>query len=132
MARAPARPGPGLTSGGSGVRGSGRIAYFKGVWDELRKVIWPTRAELWRMTGVVIITVILFSLLIGGADFGLGYVIKPLYGSSATSSSGSNGAPTVPSAIPSSGASPSATGSPAATPSSSASLSASPSATPTG
>ena len=127
MARAPARPGPGLTSGGSGVRGAGRIAYFKGVWDELRKVIWPTRPELWRMTGVVIITVILFSLLIGGADFALGYVIKPLYGTSASSSSNSGTpATTVPSA------SPSASGSPAASPSASASPGASPSATPTG
>ena len=126
MARAPARPGPGLTSGGSGVRGAGRIAYFKGVWDELRKVIWPTRPELWRMTGVVIITVILFSLLIGGADFALGYVIKPLYGTSASSSNSGTPATTVPSA------SPSASGSPAASPSASASPGASPSATPTG
>src|SRR5487761_1005382 len=97
MARAPARPGPGLTSGGSGVRGAGRI------------------------------TVILFSLLIGGADFALGYVIKPLYGTSASSSSNSGTpATTVPSA------SPSASGSPAASPSASASPGASPSATPTG
>src|SRR5487761_1686712 len=127
MARAPARPGPGLTSGGSGVRGAGRIAHIKGVWDESRKVIWPTRPELWRMTGVVIITVILFSLLIGGADFALGYVIKPLYGTSASSSNNSGTpATTVPSA------SPSASGSPAASPSASASPGASPSATPTG
>jgi hypothetical protein len=31
------------------------------------------------MTGVVVVTVVLFSLLIGGADYALGYAVKPIY-----------------------------------------------------
>jgi preprotein translocase SecE subunit len=56
-----------------------RVGYFKGVWEELRKVIWPTRSELWRMTGIVIATVVIFAALIGGADYGLGLMVKQLY-----------------------------------------------------
>ena len=83
MARTPAKPG--FTPGGSGGRGSGRrFAYFRGVWEELRKVIWPTWPELSRMTGVVVVTVILFSLLIGGADLLLGSAVKQIYSNSMT------------------------------------------------
>ena len=62
-----------------------RVGYLKGVWDELKKVIWPAPQELWRMTGIVIATVIIFSALIGGADYGLSLVVKQLYTQSASS-----------------------------------------------
>ena len=127
MARAPARPG--FSQGGSGGRAPGRFAYFRGVWDELRKVIWPTRTELWRMTGVVVLTVILFSILIGGADYGLGYAVKPIYSGSGTSSSSTTVVPaTTTTATPSPSASASASPSASASASPSASASASPSA----
>jgi len=117
VAKTPARPG--FTSGGSGGRVSGRrFAYFRGVWDELRKVVWPTRDELWRMTGVVVVTVILFSVLVGGADWGLGYAVKPIYNAAATSTSTT---PTVPATV-------TTTPTPSATASPSASATASPSA----
>ena len=113
MAR-PVRPG--FTQGASGGRGSGRrFAYFRGVWDELRKVVWPTRDELWRMTGVVVVTVILFSALIGGADFGLSYAVKPIYGLSNTTTRPPPprppGATTTATPTPSAAASPSASAS---------------------
>ena len=102
-----------MAPGGAGARGvAGRLSYFKSVWEELKKVIWPTRDELWRMTGVVVATVILFGLLIGGTDFGLSLVVKPLYpaGGSSTSSTATPGATTV---IPSASAtSPSAAATP--------------------
>ncbi|MGD0833779.1 MAG: preprotein translocase subunit SecE [Candidatus Dormibacteria bacterium] len=79
MAKAPGRPRQGTGPGGSAPRGAARLGYFKSVWEELKKVIWPTRDELWRMTGVVVATVVLFGLLIGGTDFGLSLVVKPLY-----------------------------------------------------
>ena len=63
------------------------LAYLQGVWDELRKVQWPTREELLRMTGIVIATVILFGVLIGGADYVLSLGVKQLYTSSGTSAS---------------------------------------------
>ena len=113
MAR-PVRPG--LTQGASGGRGSGRrFAYFQGVWDELRKVVWPTRDELWRMTGVVVATVIIFSALIGGADFGLSYAVKPIYGLSNTTTTTTTtptpGATTTATPAPSAAASPSSSAS---------------------
>ena len=117
MARAPARAG--VAAGGSGGRASGRrFAYFRGVWDELRKVVWPTRTELWRMTGVVVVTVILFSLLIGGADYGLGLLVQPILSNSSTTTPSTAAPATVPTATPS------------ASPASSASASASPGASP--
>ena len=63
------------------------LAYFQGVWDELRKVQWPNREELLRMTGIVIATVILFGVLIGGTDYILSLGVKQLYTSSGTSTS---------------------------------------------
>ena len=63
------------------------LAYFQGVWEELRKVQWPTREELLRMTGIVIATVVLFGVLIGGADYILSLGVKQLYTSSGTSTS---------------------------------------------
>ncbi len=59
--------------------------YFRGVWDELRKVQWPTRDELVRMTGIVLATVIIFAVIIGGADYVLSLGVKQLYTSTGTS-----------------------------------------------
>jgi preprotein translocase subunit SecE len=76
MAKVRSAPGgprptrPALPAAGSG--GSGRVGlagYFRGVWEELKKVVWPTRDELLRMTGIVIATVIIFAALVGGADY---------------------------------------------------------------
>jgi len=64
------------------------------------------------MTGVVVVTVVLFSLLIGGADYALGYAVKPIYVQNASTS-------TTSTPVPASTATPSAT----ATPSPSASAS---------
>ncbi len=97
------------------MRGRGLVVYLRGVWDELRKVIWPTRNELWRMTWVVVATVIVFGFLIGGADFGFGALTKPLIETSLPSASSS----VAPAATP--------TPTTALTPSSSPSASSSPS-----
>jgi preprotein translocase subunit SecE len=53
--------------------------YFKEVYLELRKVTWPTRAELLKMTQVVIATVILFACIIGAADLVMSIAVKQLY-----------------------------------------------------
>ena len=82
--RAPLAP----ATGGSGGRSrAGLVEYLRGVWDELRKVVWPTRDELSRMTGIVIATVVLFALLIGGADYVLGLGVKQLYSGAANAAS---------------------------------------------
>ena len=46
--------------------------FLREVYDELRKVVWPTPAELYRYTVVVIVTVVVISGFIGLVDLGLG------------------------------------------------------------
>lgn len=50
--------------------------YFRGVKAELNKVVWPTKEELSRYTGVVIGMSLLTSLII----FGFDVVIKQILG----------------------------------------------------
>ncbi len=56
------RDGPRAQSGGLGQ-------FFRDVYDELRKVVWPTGGELYRYTLVVIVTVIILGVFIGGTDY---------------------------------------------------------------
>jgi preprotein translocase subunit SecE len=35
--------------------------YFKGIRSEVRKVVWPTKKETYRHTGVVLVTCALFA-----------------------------------------------------------------------
>ena len=44
------------------------LAFLRGVIDELRKVVWPTPPELYRYTVVVVVTVLIIALFIGGTD----------------------------------------------------------------
>jgi preprotein translocase subunit SecE len=61
------------------------IRFLREVFDELRKVVWPTWGELYRYTLIVIFTVIVIGAFIGGVDYALGVVAQRLiYG--ATSS----------------------------------------------
>ena len=45
------------------------IAYLNETYDELKKVVWPTRAEVIRLTSVVIIISVAVGVYIGGLDF---------------------------------------------------------------
>jgi preprotein translocase subunit SecE len=55
--------------------------YMSEARFELRKVIWPTRQETIRATGVILAVVVIMSLLLGLIDFILGGGIKLLLGS---------------------------------------------------
>ncbi|HZQ29474.1 MAG TPA: preprotein translocase subunit SecE [Patescibacteria group bacterium] len=44
-------------------------SFFREVLEELRKVVWPTRNEVIRLTSVVIIVSLLVGLFLGGVDF---------------------------------------------------------------
>ena len=60
-------------SGGDSATGSatgGR--FFREVFEELRKVVWPTWGELYRYTLVVIVTVVILGVFIGGVDYLIG------------------------------------------------------------
>ena len=54
--------------------GAGR--FLREVFDELRKVVWPTWGELYRYTLVVIFTVIVLGAFIGGVDYGVGSIVQ--------------------------------------------------------
>ena len=49
--------------------------YLRESQFELRKVVWPTRDETLRTTGVIIVVVIILSLLLGLIDLTLKWVI---------------------------------------------------------
>jgi len=50
--------------------------FFKEVKIEIKKVIYPTRDELFGSTWVVIITVLVISLFLGIVDMGLSKLVK--------------------------------------------------------
>ena len=50
--------------------------FLREVFDELRKVVWPTWGELYRYTLVVIVTVIILGGFIGGVDYGLSEILR--------------------------------------------------------
>jgi preprotein translocase subunit SecE len=50
--------------------------FLREVYEELRKVVWPTAGELYRYTLVVIFTVIVLGIFIGGTDYLLGEIAK--------------------------------------------------------
>jgi preprotein translocase subunit SecE len=54
--------------------------YMREVRDEMRKVAWPKRPEVIRYSIVVIITVIVYTALVGGLDALLGVFQNWFYG----------------------------------------------------
>ena len=50
--------------------------FLREVFEELRKVVWPTWGELYRYTLVVIFTVIVLGVFIGGTDYLLGELAR--------------------------------------------------------
>lgn len=54
------------------------ISFFKEVRDELKKVVWPSKEEVIRLTGVVILVSALVGLYLGGADFILTKLVELL------------------------------------------------------
>ncbi len=56
----------------------GAWQFLREVYEELRKVVWPTWGELYRYTLVVIFTVIVLGAFIGGTDYALGEIARRL------------------------------------------------------
>ena len=48
---------------------SGPRQYLREVRDEMRKVAWPKQPEVKRYSIIVIITIIVYTALVGGLDF---------------------------------------------------------------
>lgn len=45
------------------------VTFLKEVRDELTKVVWPSRAEVIRLTAVVLIVSLVVGVFLGGVDF---------------------------------------------------------------
>ena len=58
----------------------GLLSYFRGVRQELSKVVWPTREELTTDTVVVIVTVVFFALAFWLVDTGFLAALKGILG----------------------------------------------------
>ena len=55
----------------------GRIVqFFREVRIELGKVVWPTRREALKITGIVILFCTIVALFLGAIDFGLAKLIR--------------------------------------------------------
>lgn len=52
------------------------VVFLKEVRDELKKVVWPTRDEIIRLTGVVIIVSLGVGIFLGGTDFVLTKLVE--------------------------------------------------------
>ncbi len=45
------------------------VSFFTQTYDELKKVVWPTRQQLIKLTLIVIFASLVVGLYIGGIDF---------------------------------------------------------------
>ncbi len=77
-----ARPSQGKAAGGNPVsRLFGRLGLFiSQILDELRKVVRPTRNELWQYTLVVIVFVTVMMALTAGLDLGFSKLVALVFG----------------------------------------------------
>jgi len=61
-------------------QGKSFLDMFKQAQVELRKVVWPTRAETWQTTMIVLLVVVVMSLLLWGMDSLFGWAISAVIG----------------------------------------------------
>lgn len=52
------------------------MGYIKGVFEELKRVTWPSFNEVNRYTWTVLITIVLFGIFFGIVDLGFSSVIN--------------------------------------------------------
>ena len=53
--------------------------YFKECWRELRQVSWPTRDTVVRYTGIVIVSTLIFGIVLGIVDIGIGQLMDLIF-----------------------------------------------------
>ena len=53
--------------------------YFKECWLELKKVSWPTRDIVVRYTGIVIVSTLIFGIVLGIVDIGIGQLMDLIF-----------------------------------------------------
>jgi preprotein translocase subunit SecE len=58
------------------AKSKNRFSLFKDIYDELRKVTWPTRREGLRLTLMVIAVCLVVGIFLGAIDLGFSELIK--------------------------------------------------------
>lgn len=61
------------------TRWDNTIEYFRSVYNELKKVHWPTRTQLIGYTGVVLVSVAVMALIIWLFDWGLSALLEQIF-----------------------------------------------------
>ncbi|MSQ23011.1 MAG: preprotein translocase subunit SecE [Chloroflexi bacterium] len=61
-------------------RGNSAGQFLREVWSELRKVVFPTRRELFKLTGLVIGVSVAIGFLLGGVDFVFAQLMRLILG----------------------------------------------------
>jgi preprotein translocase subunit SecE len=56
------------------------VRYYRETVGELRKVVWPTREEAFRLTQIVLIVITVMAIILGTADYLFGQLIRFLIG----------------------------------------------------
>ncbi len=81
--RTPSRPTRGSERGGNPVSRWFRalVLFVSQILDELRKVVRPTRNELWNYTLVVIVFVTVMMAIVSGLDLGFSKLVGLVLGS---------------------------------------------------
>jgi len=49
--------------------------FLMDIISELRKVIWPTRQDVWHLTVVIVIVTIIIGAILGAIDISFGWII---------------------------------------------------------
>jgi preprotein translocase subunit SecE len=78
----PSRPAKGRNEGGNPISRWVRAfgLFISQILDELRKVVRPTRSELWNYTLVVIVFVTVMMAFVAALDFGFGRLVGLVFG----------------------------------------------------
>lgn len=50
--------------------------FFKSTWAEIKKITWPNRKDLFKTTFAVIIFIVVFTVIVGLIDLGMGTVFS--------------------------------------------------------
>ena len=81
--RTPSKPSKGKESGGNPISRwvKALTLFVSQILDELRKVVRPTRNELWNYTLVVIVFVTVMMALVSGLDLGFSKLVGLVFGS---------------------------------------------------
>jgi preprotein translocase subunit SecE len=56
-----------------------RFSFVPEVIDELKKVTWPTRQELIRLSIIVLIVCLIVGLILGGVDYGFTQLVTKVF-----------------------------------------------------